>query len=66
LSLEVKAIYPRHSNINQHKVIIHRLVACKGGLRIIEGIDCEAMTLKALLKDIRNVRFIIHYSNPFH
>jgi hypothetical protein len=42
------------------------LVACKGGLRIIEGINCEAMTLKALLKDSRNVRFIIHYRNPFH
>ncbi|MDP8903368.1 MAG: hypothetical protein M3M86_06340 [Thermoproteota archaeon] len=31
-----------------------------------EGIYCEAIALKALLKDIRNVRFIIHYGYPFH
>jgi hypothetical protein len=42
------------------------LEACNGGPRIVEGIDCEAMTLKALLKDIRNVRFVIHYGYPFH
>jgi hypothetical protein len=42
------------------------LEARKGGLWIVEGIDCKAMMLKALLEDIRNVRFIIHYGYPFH
>jgi hypothetical protein len=42
------------------------LEARKGSLRIVEGIYCEAIAPKALLKDIRNVRFIIHYGYPFH
>ncbi|HZA99807.1 MAG TPA: hypothetical protein VE308_02165 [Nitrososphaera sp.] len=44
---------------------MHRLEACKGGLRIVEGIDCEVMVLKPLFKDIWNVTFVIHYGYTF-
>jgi hypothetical protein len=42
------------------------MLACKGGPWIVKGVDCEAIALKPLLKDICNVGFIIHYGYPFH